>query len=52
MERVQVYLDRAVALRDRAHASRDPAARDDLLRIAVAYEELAEAIQADKGADP
>jgi len=51
MERVQVYLDRAAALRDKAQAIRDPAARDELLRIAVAYEELAEAIQAEKGAD-
>lgn len=52
VDRMQDYLERAASLWDRADATGDPSRRDELVRIAVAYEELAEAIQAEKGAHP
>lgn len=52
MKRVQEYRDKAAALRDRAQATKDAAVREELVTIALAYEELARDIEADERTQP
>lgn len=52
VKRVQEYRDKAAALRDRAQATKDAAVREELVTIALAYEELARDIEADERTQP